>query len=39
MSDSPLPCVDDVLAAARIAAHACVTPVLRSRTLDAMTGA
>jgi threonine dehydratase len=26
-------------AAARIAAHACVTPVLRSRTLDAMTGA
>jgi len=40
MSDSSLPCVDDVLAAAaRIAAHACVTPVLRSRTLDAMTGA
>jgi threonine dehydratase len=40
MSDSPLPCVDDVLAAAaRIAAYACVTPVLRSRTLDAMTGA
>ncbi|KAB7631255.1 MULTISPECIES: pyridoxal-phosphate dependent enzyme [Stenotrophomonas] len=40
MSDSPLPCVDDVLAAAaRIAVHACVTPVLRSRTLDAMTGA
>jgi len=40
MSDSPLPCVDDVLAAAaRIAAHAGVTPVLRSRTLDAMTGA
>ena len=40
MSDSPLPCVDDVLAAAaRIAAHACVTPVLRSRTIDAMTGA
>ncbi|MEN5203669.1 pyridoxal-phosphate dependent enzyme [Stenotrophomonas sp. TWI700] len=40
MSDSPLPCVDDLLAAAaRIAAHACVTPVLRSRTLDAMTGA
>ena len=40
MSDSPLPCVDDVLAAAaRIAAHACVTPVLRSRTLDALTGA
>ena len=40
MSDSPLPCVDDVLAAAaRIAAHACVTPVLRSRTINAMTGA
>jgi len=40
MSDSPLPCVDDVLAAAaRIAPHARVTPVLRSRTLDAMSGA
>lgn len=40
MSDSPLPCVDDVLAAAaRIAPHACVTPVLRSRSLDALSGA
>lgn len=40
MSDSPLPCVDDLLAAAaRIAAHACVTPVLRARALDALAGA
>lgn len=40
MSDSLLPRADDVLlAAARIAPHASVTPVLRSRTLDAMTGA
>ena len=32
----PLPIFDDVLAAAaRIAPHAHVTPVLRSRTLDA----
>ena len=36
----PLPIFDDVLAAAaRIAPHAHVTPVLRSRTLDAMAGA
>ncbi|MET1024818.1 MAG: pyridoxal-phosphate dependent enzyme [Pseudoxanthomonas sp.] len=35
-----LPCFDDVLdAAARIAPHARVTPVLTSRTLDALTGA
>ena len=40
MSDSPLPCVDDLLAAAaRIAAHASLTPVLRSRALDALAGA
>lgn len=40
MSDSPLPCVDDLLAAAaRIAPHACVTPVLRARALDALAGA
>ncbi len=39
MSD-PLPTFDDVLAAAaRIAPHAHVTPVLRSRTLDALAGA
>ncbi|MCA1714578.1 MAG: pyridoxal-phosphate dependent enzyme [Gammaproteobacteria bacterium] len=39
MSD-PLPTFDDVLAAAaRIAPHAHVTPVLRSRTLDALVGA
>ncbi len=37
MSDSLLPRADDVLAAAaRIAPHASVTPVLRSRTLDAL---
>ena len=36
----PLPVFDDVLsAAARIAPHAHVTPVLRSRTLDAVAGA
>ena len=35
----PLPVFDDVLAAAaRIAPYAHVTPVLRSRTLDALTG-
>ncbi|SEM44253.1 L-threonine ammonia-lyase [Pseudoxanthomonas sp. GM95] len=35
-----LPCFDDVLdAAARIAPHARVTPVLTSRSLDALTGA
>jgi threonine dehydratase len=35
-----LPCFDDVLsAAARIAPHAQVTPVLRSRTLDRFAGA
>ena len=40
MSDSLLPRADDVLAAAaRIAPHASVTPVLRSRTLDALAGA
>ena len=34
---SPLPVFDDVLAAAaRIAPHAHVTPVLRSRSLDAL---
>ena len=34
------PCFDDVLAAAaRIAPHAHVTPVLRTRALDALTGA
>ncbi len=37
---SALPCFDDVLdAAARIAPHARVTPVLTSTTLDALTGA
>jgi len=37
---SALPCFDDVLdAAARIAPHARVTPVLTSATLDALTGA
>ena len=40
MSDSPLPGVDDVLAAAaRIAPHAHPTPVLRSQTLDTLSGA
>ncbi len=40
MTDSALPDFADVLqAAARIAAHAETTPVLRSRALDAMTGA
>ena len=40
MSDSLLPRADDVLlAAARIAPHASVTPVLRSRMLDALAGA
>ena len=35
-----LPVFDDVLAAAaRIALHAHVTPVLRSRSLDALAGA
>lgn len=35
-----LPCFDDVLdAAARIAPHACVTPVLTARALDALAGA
>ena len=37
---APLPTFDDLLtAAARIAPHALVTPVLRSRALDAMTDA
>jgi threonine dehydratase len=37
---APLPGFEDLLAAAaRIAPHAVVTPVLRSRALDAMTGA
>ncbi|GHC03438.1 pyridoxal-phosphate dependent enzyme [Thermomonas carbonis] len=37
---APTPCFDDVLAAAaRIAPHAHVTPVLRSRALDALSGA
>lgn len=40
MTDSSLPCVDDLLAAAaRIAPHASVTPVLQSRALDALSGA
>ncbi|MGE8215799.1 Phenylserine dehydratase [compost metagenome] len=40
MSDSPLPCVDDLLAAAaRIAPHASVTPVLHSHVLDGLAGA
>ncbi|MFI8718167.1 pyridoxal-phosphate dependent enzyme [Stenotrophomonas sp. NPDC077464] len=40
MTDSSLPCVDDLLAAAaRIAPHASVTPVLQSGTLDAVSGA
>ncbi len=40
MSDSPLPCVDDLLAAAaRIAPHASVTPVLQSHVLDGLAGA
>ena len=40
MSGSSLPGFDDVLdAAARIAAHARVTPVVRSRRLDALAGA
>jgi threonine dehydratase len=39
-STLPLPVFDDVLAAAaRIAPHAHVTPVLRSRSLDALAGA
>ena len=40
MSDSPLPCVDDLLAAAaRIAPYASVTPVLGSHVLDGLAGA
>ena len=40
MTDAPRPIATDVLAAAaRIAPHAAVTPVLRSRTLDAEAGA
>ncbi len=40
MTDSSLPCVDDLLAAAaRIAPHASVTPVLQSQVLDALSGA
>ncbi|WP_315385414.1 pyridoxal-phosphate dependent enzyme [uncultured Stenotrophomonas sp.] len=40
MTDSSLPCADDLLAAAaRIAPHASVTPVLQSRALDALSGA
>jgi threonine dehydratase len=40
MSDSPLPCVDDLLAAAaRIAPYASVTPVLQSHVLDGLAGA
>lgn len=40
MNDSLLPRVDDLLAAAaRIAPHAHVTPVLQSRALDQLTGA
>ncbi|MCW4455967.1 pyridoxal-phosphate dependent enzyme [Flavobacterium sp. MXW15] len=40
MSDSSLPGVADVLAAAaRIAPHASLTPILRSRELDALSGA
>ena len=39
-SPSPLPAFADVLAAAaRIAPHAHVTPVLRSRSIDALVGA
>ncbi|WP_426804882.1 pyridoxal-phosphate dependent enzyme [Stenotrophomonas sp. SrG] len=40
MTDSSLPCVDDLLAAAaRIAPHASVTPALQSQVLDALSGA
>lgn len=40
MNDIPLPGITEVLAAAtRIAPHASVTPVLRSRVLDRLTGA
>ncbi len=40
MTDSSLPCVDDLFAAAaRIAPHASVTPVLQSQVLDALSGA
>lgn len=40
MTDSSLPCVDDLLAAAaRIAPHASVTPVFQSQALDALSGA
>lgn len=40
MTDASLPRAEDLLAAAaRIAPHACVTPVLQSRTLDALSGA
>ena len=40
MTDSSLPCADDLLAAAaRIAPHASVTPVLQSRALDVLSGA
>jgi threonine dehydratase len=40
MTDSSLPCADDLLAAAaRIAPYASVTPVLQSRTLDTLSGA
>jgi threonine dehydratase len=40
MTDSSLPCADDLLAAAaRIAPYASVTPVLQSRTLNALSGA
>lgn len=40
MTDASLPRAEDLLAAAaRIAPHASVTPVLQSRTLDALSGA
>lgn len=39
MNEAPPPAIDVLAAAARIAPHATVTPVLRSRTLDELAGA
>ncbi|MBD8696081.1 pyridoxal-phosphate dependent enzyme [Stenotrophomonas sp. CFBP 13718] len=39
MNEAPPPAIDVLVAAARIAPHATVTPVLRSRTLDELAGA
>jgi len=39
MNEAPPPAIDVLAAAARIAPHATVTPVLRARALDALAGA